>query len=193
MLGRIRRTSRIDVGLAMGFSGVACLIWFIVAGASREMVQQVIYHTARAAEPIHLPAFSRAVKNVFVDAGFVIDLIGLVWLLLSLVLVIYSSRQRLSISYAWASTITQGLVAALGGVVVGYAMVLPYRQLVSSPDGAAPVPTAFERVSELSLPVVLTVAVVMWGLCVTWMLIRYHRYKLHRISLPDGLRTNVFR
>lgn len=181
------------MGLALCFSGVACLIWFLVAGASRDMVQEMIRCTYGSTVVQELPAFTRGVKLFFVDAGFAIDLVGLAWLLVSLVLVMYSSRQRLSISFAWASAICQGFVAALGGLLVGYAMNLPYRLLVSPGGGGGPTPTTFEQVSEMSLPVVLTVSILMWVLCMVWLLVELARYKHRGPSLADTLRTNLSR
>ena len=91
MLGRLRRTRPIDVGLAICFAGLAYLVWAMVAGVSREVVQEMIKSTAVTALP--LPELTRMVKVFFVDAGFVIDLVGLGWLAFSLALVVLSSRQ----------------------------------------------------------------------------------------------------
>ncbi len=192
MLGRLRRTTRLDVGLVLGFAGVAYLIWVLVAGTAREMVQAMIRAVAAPNVNVPLPDFTRAVKVFFVDFGFAIDVAGLVWLLLSLVLVLYCSRQRISASWAWASAICQSLVAALGGVVVGYAMNLPYRAMVP-PGAGGPEATALERVSELSLPVILTVSILLWVTALVWLLIEYARYKHRGPSLSDGLRTNLTR
>ena len=41
MLGRLRRTTRLDVGLALAFSGMAYLGWALVAGISRSSVDKV--------------------------------------------------------------------------------------------------------------------------------------------------------
>jgi hypothetical protein len=193
MLGRLRRTTRLDVGLALCFSGVACLIWFLVAGTSRDMIGDVILYTAHSSAVGDLPEFTRAVKVFFVDAGVAIDLVGLGWMVVSLLLVVYSSRQRISISWAWASAVSQGLVAALGGVVVGYAMTLPYRRLVTI-DGRPAEATTMEVVSRLSLPVVLTFSILIWVSVLVWLLVEWVRYK-HRLgpTLADGLRTNVYR
>ena len=192
MLGRLRRTTRLDVGLALCFSGVACLIWFLVAGTSRDMVQEIIRCTHNSAVVGELPPFTRGVKLFFVDAGPVIDLVGLAWMVASLLLVVYSSRQKLSISWAWASAISQGLVAALGGVLVGYAMNLPYGLLVTT-EGQAPSPTALEQVSRISFPVVLTFSILIWVTFLVWLLVELARYKRRGISLADGLRTNQYR
>jgi len=192
MLGRFRRTTGLDVGLALCFSGVAYLIWSLVAGTARGMVQNMILAASSPSVDIALSRFTMGVRVFFVDAGFVIDLVGLIWLLASLVLVLYSARQKLSVSWAWASAISQGLVAALGGVLVGYATNLPYRQLIA-PGHTAPDPTALERVSEISLPLVLTLSVVIWVTFLVWLLVARARFKRRGPSLSDGLRTNLFR
>ena len=41
MLGQSRRTTRLDVGLALAFSGIAYLVWALVAGISRRTVQDL--------------------------------------------------------------------------------------------------------------------------------------------------------
>jgi len=192
MLGRLRRTSRLDVGLALGFSGVACLIWFLVAGTSRDMVQEMIRCTQGSTAVGQLPPFTLGVKIFFIDAGPAIDMVGMAWLLASLVLVVYGSRQKLSISWAWASAISQSLVAALGGVLVGYAMNLPYRMLAAA-GAKIPSPTALEQVSSISFPVVLTFSILIWVTFLVWLLVDLARYRRRGITLADGLRTNQYR
>lgn len=192
MLGRLRRTSRLDVGLALCFSGVACLIWFLVAGTSRGMVQEMIRCTQGSTAVGQLPAFTRGVKIFFIDAGPAIDMVGMAWLLTSLLLVVYGSKQRLSISWAWASAISQSLVAALGGVLVGYAMNLPYRMLAAA-NAQMPSPTALEQVSRISFPVVLAFSILIWVTFLVWLLMDLARYRRRGITLADGLRTNQYR
>ena len=84
----MRRTTRLDVGLALTFSGLSYLVWSLVAGTSREMVREMILFTSRTNLTGDLPKFTRAVKIFFVDMGFVIDLAGLAWMILSLLLVV---------------------------------------------------------------------------------------------------------
>ena len=128
MLGRTHRTTRLDVGLALAFSGSAYLVWAIVAGISRVCVQDLI-NTIEATK-LDLPSSTTWVKIGFVDAGIGIDIVGLAWLVLSLLLVVFSSRQYFSISWAWVSAICQAFVAAIGAVLVGWAVQRPYYSLL---------------------------------------------------------------
>ena len=93
MLGQKRRTSRLDVGLAIAFAGIAFLVWALLAGVSRLMLQ-----LTAAGQTDTLPAVTQNVKIFFVDTGFVIDLVGLAWMALSLVLIFFANWQKISIS-----------------------------------------------------------------------------------------------
>ncbi len=194
MLGKIRRTTRLDVGLAIAFAGLAYLVWSLIAGGSRTLVQ-VFINSARDME-MELPAMTNAVKIFFVDAGFVIDIVGLAWLAVSMALVFLGSRQRISISWAWVSAICQSFTAGLGAVLVGGAVYAPHASTgAASGDG-----TIFEKVSEISLPVIIVLAIVIWTTFVIWLLIdrarlNRHSPSLHRRgpSLRDASRSNVFK
>ena len=172
------------MGLALSFAGVAYLVWALVAGIAREVVQEMIDSTA---EMSTLPALTLQVKIFFVDAGFVIDLVGLAWLGGSLVLVALSSRQTISISWAWMSAIVQSSVAALGAVLVGWASYQPHIRII---DGMGEGQTAWEKVSSLSLPIIVPIAVVMWVTFLVWLLLERARLDRHGPTLSDGLRTN---
>jgi hypothetical protein len=168
----------------MALSGAAYLFWVLVAGVSRDLMQEFI--GAAANKNLQLPDLTRNVKIFFVDTGFAIDLAGLAWLGLSLLLVGLANRQRISISWAWASAIVQTMVAGLGAVLVGWAVFLPF-----TPVGEVGDQSTMEQVSRISLPVVLAVAVFVWAGVLMW-LIRDSR-RLHRRgpTLSDGLRSNV--
>ncbi len=190
MLGRLRRTTRKDVGLAIAFAGLSYLVWALVAGGSRTLVQTFI-DSARNLE-MDLPSLTRAVKVFFVDAGFLIDLVGLGWLVVSLALVMLSSRQKIGISWAWVSAICQSFIAALGAVLVGGAVYAPHA--VATVAGAVDEdPTLFERVSEISLPVMILVAILIWTAFLVWLLVDRARFNRRGPTLRDGLRTNVFK
>lgn len=188
--------------MAFCFSGVAYLVWTLVAGTARFMVNLVIIASRETlvrpdtGEPFHISTegFTQWVKVFFVDTGFVVDVVGLAWMVISLTLVILSARQQISVSWAWASAITQGFVAALGGVIVGYAMNLPYRQIVSRSETLSD-PTLLEQFSRISLPVMLTISILIWTLALVYLLVEWSRYNKGRRgpSLADGLRTNLFR
>jgi ribose/xylose/arabinose/galactoside ABC-type transport system permease subunit len=130
------------------------------------------------------------VKVFFVDSGFVIDLVGLAWLGLSIVLLMFANRQRIGISWVWVSLTCQAFVAALGAVFVSLVMVcLPLGTYAAS-DAS---PSLGEQVSSLSLPIIVGVAVVLWCSVLAWMLAQRARYGRRGPSLRDGLRTNVDR
>ena len=185
MLGRLQRTTRVDVGLSVAFAGMAYLVWALVAGTSRHLVQDMIRSTAGQS----LPQITTDVKVFFVDVGFLIDLVGLAWMVVSLLLIVFASRQKLSISWAWVSAVCQAGVAALGAVLVGQAVLAPHTAPSSTPE-----PTALEQVSGMSLWVILAVAILIWVTFLVWLLVERARFDRRRgPTLRDGLRTNVFR
>lgn len=185
MLGRLRRTTRMDVGLALVFSGLAYLVWALVAWVSRSVIQEMIRSTVAMKE---LPESTRVVKAFFVTGGIVIDVIGLTWLALSLFLVACSSRQRMSISWAWVSAACQSFVAALGAVLVGWAAYKPH--IVAIPAAGTGL---LERVTALSLPVTVALAVLVWVTFLVWLLMERARLNRRGPTLTDGLRTNIYR
>lgn len=188
MLGRLRKTSRVDVGLALVFAGLAYLVWALVAGISRSVVQEMIKFTAY--HDVELPSITRVVQMFFVDYGFVIDLVGLVWLVLSLLMIVQSSRQRISVSWAWVVAITQSFVAAMGAVLVGYVAYLP---LVLSPEKVSQKPSVVHQLSQLSLPVIVPVAILIWTTFLVWLLVERARLSRHGPTLSDGMRSNVYK
>ena len=191
MLGRLRRTTRTDVGLALAFAGVSYLVWALVAGVARSVVQEMIKSTSLTSPPhAKLPHLTRLVKVFFVDAGFAIDLVGLAWMTLSLVLLVYSSRQKLSISWVWMSAICQSFVAALGAVLVGYASYQPH---IVFDDMSVKGKTTWEQVSSLSLQILIPVALLIWVTFLIWLLIERARLNRRGPTLRDGLRSNIYR
>lgn len=171
------------MGLALAFTGVAFIVWAFVAGMSRTMMSHLIHDPATSA--IELPRLSTVVKLFFVDTGFVIDLVGLGWMVLALILIFLASRQRISISWAWAASIFQSLIAALGALLVGLACYVPYWPLDTPPPAGA-----LEKISQLSLPMVIGMAVVFWVVFLIAMLVDRARLVHRGPTLSDGLRTN---
>jgi len=184
MLGRLRRTTRLDVGLALTFVGLSYLVWVLVAGVARVVVQEMINSTTGA----ELPRFTRAVKIFFVDAGFVIDLVGLAWMTVSLILVAVSSRQKISISWSWVSATSQSFVAAIGAVVVGWAAYQPHMM-----KNVPVIQTGWEKVSFISLGVLTPIAILVWVTFLIWLLVERARLSRRGPTLTDGLRSNIFR
>jgi len=186
MLGRLRRTTRLDVGLAVTFAGLSYLVWALIAGGSRTLVQQFIDYAHFT--DMSLPSFTRAVKIFFVDTGFVIDIIGLIWLVGSMVLVLLGSKQKISISWAWVCAICQAFAAGLGAVLVGGAVYAPH---VLEGEQATTGRTVLAKVSQVSLPVLVPVAILIWTVFVVSLLVSRARLNRRGPSLRDGLRSNV--
>jgi hypothetical protein len=177
----------LDVSLALAFTGIAYLVWALVAGTARNLIQDMIQVTTSMGEKV--PAITSGVKIFFVDAGVAIDLVGLAWLAVSLLLIVFAGRQKLSISWAWVSAICQSFVAAWGAVLVAWAAFIPFGPKVDA--SAAPESTTLEKVSGLSLPVVLGVAVIVWSTLVLWLIFERSRFFNRGPTVRDSLRTNV--
>jgi hypothetical protein len=127
-------------------------------------------------------------KVVFADMGIVIDAVGLAWMVVSLFLVVHAGRQRLSISWAWLSAILQAFVAAVGGVLVAWAMHMRLAE-----GGPAPKrDSTMVQLSELSLWVVLAVAILIWTTFLVWLLVERARFRSRGPTLRDGLKSNIY-
>ena len=133
---------------------------------------------------VTVPTATNAVKAIFVEAGFAIDVVGLAWLAGTLLLVVFAGRQRFGISWAWMAAVGQAVVAGLGGAWVAWAVHLPYRGIVSEP-------TVWQRVSGLSLWVSLAFAGIVWLAFMAWLLLDRRRLLSRSITHRDGIRTNV--
>jgi len=181
MLGHRKRTTRLDIGLALGAVGITFLIWSFVAGVSRDLMGKMMRGTAGLEK---LPDLTTVVKIFFVDTGFVIDIVGLAWMVVGLFLVILSSRQKISISWAWLSTIIQSFVTGLGALLVGWAVYAPHVL------GEKVEPGIMARLSHISLPVVLAIAILVWVVVLIWLLVDRARVDRHGPTLTDGLRTH---
>ena len=183
MLGRLKRTSRLDVGLALSFTGLSFLMWSVVAGVSRYLMYNFVCSSDLNME---LPVLSTAVKWFFSDAGFIIDIVGLAWMFVNLLLIFLANRQKISISWAWITAGVQSLVTTTGALLVGTAVSVPFFSGVVDPKDK----TLMEIFSMISLPVVIAVAVLVWILFVIWMLVERSRLERRGPSLSDSLRTN---
>lgn len=172
MLGHVRKTTRLDVGLAFGFTGASFLAWALVARVSRTMMLNLIYEFDQKGQA--LPDFSQVIKLFFVNTGFVIDLVGLAWLLIGMMLVFFAARQKISISWAWMCGMIQIMAAAIGAIIAAAAIFAPlgFRIWPETME-------TFEVVSEISFPIVLIVAVLIWS---------YFLYRLIRGNYKQKLR-----
>ena len=191
MLGRTRRTTRLDVGLAVAFAGTAYLVWALVAGTTRAMVHDLIFALQQSGARV--PVLTAWVDVVFVDAGVAIDVVGMLWLAVSMLLVVLSSRQRIGISWAWLSAVLQTILAALGMVLVAWDIHVRYNDLLAVPAAREPL-TVMQTVSALSLAVTIPLSILIWTIFVVWLLVELARYKRRGgPSLRDTLRTNIYR
>ncbi|MFB3894086.1 MAG: hypothetical protein ACE15C_18940 [Phycisphaerae bacterium] len=177
-----------DVGLALAFAGLSYLAWAGVAGLARWFVQEMIRTTEF--HSIKVEGWTKLVRVFFVDSGFVIDIVGVVWMVLTLLLVFQSSRQRISISWAWMSAMLQSFAAAGGAMLVGWAAYLPH---VLSPDKLQKKTSLAQEVSMRSLPIIMPIAVLIWVTVLVWLLVERARLDRRGPTLSDGMRTNIFR
>jgi hypothetical protein len=192
MLGHTRRTTRLDVGLALVFAGAAYLVWALVAGSTRIMVQELIDAFVRNGWQIS--RITTWVRYIFVDAGVALDVVGLVWLAGSLTLVFLSSRQKLSISWAWVVSFLQMITASIGSVLVGLDVHHQYNSLMPGSDTEI-TRTALQKVSSVSLGVSVPLAVLLWVTVLVYLLVERARWNRRQggPSLRDGLRTNAYK
>jgi len=172
----------------MAFSGLSYLVWALIAGGSRKLVQQFIDYASFT--EMSLPKLTRGVKIFFVDTGFVIDMVGLTWLVASMILVLLGSRQKISISWGWVCAMCQSFVAGLGAVLVGVAVYAPHAVIGQE---AKLKPTVLAKVSEISLPVMVPLAILIWTSFLVWLIASRASLNRRGPSLRDGLRSNVQR
>ncbi|KPK50058.1 MAG: hypothetical protein AMK72_03125 [Planctomycetes bacterium SM23_25] len=108
----------------------------------------------------------------------------MLWLLVSLVLIVGSSRQRWIISWPWLSAICQSMAAAVVAAWAAVAGIGPFGRLAGPDQPPHPV------IGWTSLSAALAVALLMWVTALVWLL--YERARLRRgPSLRDTLRTHV--
>ncbi len=171
----------------MSFAGIAYLIWVLVIGVTRHLVNE-LSHAQYAGKLLggELPVATRWLQGAFIHASPVFDLAGVLWLLLSLGLIVGAGRQRWSISCPWVCAICQTMAATLLAVWSGMAAQAPYNLGISYVPGLPPYPTT----GWTSLCVALAVALVMWVTSLVWMI--SERAQLMRgPKLRDGMRTNI--
>jgi len=178
MLGLVRKTTRTDVGLALASTGLAYLAWVIVTGVARHIVNQLAL--IASARELDFPTLTSALYGSFVHGGAVWDLVGVLWLLVSLVLIVGSARQQWTISWPWFSSILHGLTAALLGAWTALAAIAPSSIPMTPPEPA---------VGYGSYSALLALGLVLWVSTLVWMLIMRSRLG-HGPSLIDGQRTH---
>ena len=189
MLGRVRRTTQADVGLALALSGISYLTWVLATG----IIRHVALAMARAQHAFEKlsPAVS-GLANWFARTGLgmtvVLDVVGVLWLVLSLVLLVGASRQRWSNSWTWLSAALQSMVACLGAAWA--ALAAAERMSALAPAAAGPAQVSPATIGWMTLPIAAAVALLIWVTVLVTLLLE--RARLARgPSLRDGLRTHV--
>ena len=69
MLGRMRRTTRKDVGLSLTFTGLVFLTWSFVTFAAKYLFERLVLDS-RLPTTETLSPFTLSVKRFFLDYGF---------------------------------------------------------------------------------------------------------------------------
>ena len=168
----------------MSFTGIAYLVWVLVVGVTRHLVNE-LSAVGAVHEFLKLPVATRWLWNAFIHAAPVFDLAGLLWLLLSLVLIIGAGRQRWSISCPWVCAICQAMTATVLSVWAGLSAHMPYDMPVKHVPG-----TPYPTTGWTSLCVTLALAMVIWVLSLIWLLSE-RAHLLRGPKLRDGMRTHI--
>ena len=169
----------------MAFAGVAYLIWVLVVGVTRHLVNK-LSHAQYTVELGEIPVTTQWLWNSFIHAAPVFDLAGVLWLLLSLGLIVGAGRQRWSISCPWICAICQTTTATLLAVWAGVAAQAPHT--IGMFYGTGPPP--YLTTGWTSLCVAIAIALVMWVTSLVWMISERARM-MHGPKLRDGMKTNI--
>ena len=182
MLGKVRRTTRTDVGLSISMIGVAYLVWALCTALAKGLANELSLEVY--AYQIRLPVVATWLCNSFIYGSLVWDVLGILWLVLGLALIVGASRQSWSISWAWLSGICQVMAAALLACWAAVCAISPYHPLITFAD-----PVPYPSTGWTSLSIAVALALVVWTTVLVWLLIE--RARLGRgPSLRDSLRTH---
>ncbi len=188
MLGRVRRTTRTDVALALILAGLVYLAWALACWSAKRSAAYMDHQAmASATYRSALPAVSRGFVKTFSSwTGGIFDLIGPVWMLLGLYMVIRASRQRRIISWSWLLISCQAVAALLIACWAAVAMVVPTAAVSGSPAPRAPMDWS---------PAVIAVAVLIWFGTLVWLILERIRYGRFRslTAIRDGFKTHAYR
>lgn len=178
MLGRLRRTTRTDVGLALTMAGFVYLAW-VLACYTAKICARDLANWRGEGDYDGLPS---ALTALFGRYAAVFDWLGPITLCLSLWLVVRASRQRRIISWSWLVISCQAIAAILIAAFAGGAM------HIARPG--RPMPDSSEAVDWS--PAVVAIAVLIWVSTLVWLI--FERVKLTRgPGLGDGMKTHMFR
>ena len=172
MLGRVRRTSRADVGLALAFVGFGFLSYVAIAALGRVAL-------SRFAESGGLTGTLTTADCLLRQSAIGLDILAVAGLAVGSTLTWLASRQRISISWAWLVGMCQTLSSvALGGILIkGIVPELPNKL---SPE-------------LTSLCVASGIAIIIWCAFLVRLLLDRATIGRRGQSFNDGIKTNVYR
>jgi len=172
--------------MAISFGGVAYLVWLLAVGVGRSIVNGLsgrIHAEGKVLTELSGPA--RWLCNSFFHAAVVFDVVGVLWLVLSLLLIVGASRQRWTISWPWMSAICQAMTAAVIAAWAGLAARSGATMNLTEAGG-----DAGRTVGWSLMSISAAVALLIWVTVLVWLL--YERARLGRgPTLRDGLKTHV--
>jgi hypothetical protein len=173
MLGRVRRTTRTDVTLALISAGIVYLAYALscyVAKVSAMTLDGAVTQGRLAA----------AFRSTFGAGGAdVFDMVGPLWMVASLWQVIRASRQRRIISWSWLLISGQALAAVL---MASWAALSLYQTL---PSPAMHGPVSWS-------PRLVVLAVVVWVGTLIWLVVDSRRMR-RGPTMGDGVKTMLYR
>jgi hypothetical protein len=161
----------------MAFVGIACMAWLGAAELSRQTAAALAVMPGPA-----LPPISVWLVSVWQTAPLALDVLGVLWLALGLLLISGASRQRWSVSWPWLAAICQ-TIAAAGLLALTAWAATPANLSPAARPAAIPL---------LGLGVLVAVGLTLWLGTLAWLLASRRRARNRARPGPgirDGLRT----
>lgn len=174
MLGRVQRTTRTDVALALTMAGFSYLAYVLACYMAKSC----------AAGAVNLAAGSTLARTFHAtfhswEACF-FDFLGPLWMLAGLYMVIRASRQHRIISWSWLLISCQAVAAIL---IASWAALAARTLTMTAPA---------EHVNWS--PVLVALATLTWVGTLVWLIVDRARLKHYRgPSLGDGQKTMAYR
>lgn len=195
MLGRLRRTTRTDVSLALVLAGIVYLTWASACWSAKESaanLKAVVGNPPRqlqALAQVDPPPVTRWFMNTFGSRACVaFDVAGPIWMFAGLWLVIRASGQRRIISWSWLLVSCQGIAAVAIAVWAALAQELLISSAVQTPGTAGTFQVSWS-------PVVVGIAVLIWVGTLAWLLFQrlWLQRHLRSAAIGDGYKTHAYR
>ncbi len=185
MLGRVRRTTRTDISLALVMAGFVYLAWVLACWTAKDSAANIQWSVEARDAPV--TALDSPFVKTFGSWGrIVFDLAGPLWMVASLYMVIRASRQRRIISWSWLLLSSQGIIA------IGIAV---WASLAQRPVIAGGAAALAERTTVDWWPAMVVIGVLVWIGTLVWLLL--DRLRLRRLvrgsARRDGFRTQAYR